>query len=151
MFVCQVFIGSSGRPYGSGVDYVNFDPDETVSYRYWDIKENMKSNIEVQPIWEHLPFRVRYEIEMVKVTALDQPGSRCFDASDDGANNLALCIEDSLNEKVNCSVGLMAMVYDNRRLCNRRADSRQFDIINESELNLLLAKSLLQSAMHKEN
>ena len=79
-----------------------------------------------------LTYRVEYEIEMTKILAKDQSGSRCGSPS-----NLALCIEESLNQKINCSLGMMARVYDNRTVCSRMqssVDASKFDIINDSKI-----------------
>ena len=79
---------------------------------------------------------MEYEIEMAKILALDQPGSRCEHTHSGAPNNLALCIEETLNAKINCSVGMMARVYDNRTVCSRMQgseDAARFDIMNDSK------------------
>ena len=92
-------------------------------------------------MWDFWQTRIEYEIEMTKIEALDQPGSRCEETFSMVPKNLAFCIEETLYEKVNCSLGMMARVYDNKTVCNRRqgsTDSARFDIINDSKFGAIM-------------
>ena len=94
-FSVQLYIGSTGRLFGSGHEYINLE--------------------------ENSGYSANYEIAMTQERALSQPDRECHQ-SEDGPSNLALCIEGTLSKMANCSLGMMARLEDNRTLCDRRSE-----------------------------
>ena len=113
----QLYIGSTGRLFGSGHEYIKLE--EISSYR------------------------VFYEISMTQERALSQPDRECHEP-EYGQSNLALCIEGTLGKMSNCSLGMMARLEDNRTLCDRRSEEFQALKQSESSFNVQGNQSGLQ-------
>ena len=104
-----MFIGSLGRLYGSGHEYI--------------------------PLAEGFSHRADYEIIVNQEEALNRPGRECNDSAD--LPNFSLCVEKTLGSLVNCSLGMMSRLDDDSGpMCDRA--SRRFRAFRKSECHLYL-------------
>ena len=107
-----MFIGSGGRLYGSGHEYISLVEGQTYS--------------------------VAYEIDMNQEETLNRPGRgrECNDTDD--SPNFSLCVERTLGKLANCSLGMMSRLDDDSGpICDRASD--EFRAFKKSERRIMCA------------
>ena len=101
-----MFIGSGGRLYGSGHEYIPLVGDKT--------------------------YRAHYEIDMNREETLNRPGRGRECNGTDDPPNFSLCVERTLGKLANCSLGMMSRIDDDSGpICDRASD--EFRAFKKSE------------------